>query len=105
MRVPSGPRRSRHQNPSQGVTKSCVGPLHDLTGMRIRGDRGMGRLASQFFRTLRTELEYLDQATANRLGRQLTIPEIFEPGRPRWRSKIAGTQQIPHLVNIKHLTR
>jgi AraC-like DNA-binding protein len=45
-----------------------VGPLHNLTGMRIRGDRGAGRLASQFFRTLRTELEYLDQATASRLG-------------------------------------
>lgn len=45
-----------------------VGPVHNLTGMRIRGDRGAGRLASQFFRTLQEELNHLDEATATRLG-------------------------------------
>jgi len=45
-----------------------VGPLHNLTGVRIRGDRGAGRLASQFFLTLRTELDHLDEVTAARLG-------------------------------------
>ena len=32
-------------------------------------------------------------------------PEIFEPGRRRWRSKISGTRQTPHSSNTKHLTR
>jgi AraC-like DNA-binding protein len=45
-----------------------IGPLHNLTGTRIRGDHGAGLLASQFFRTLRAELEHLDEATATRLA-------------------------------------
>ena len=45
-----------------------ISSLHNLTGMRIRGDCGAGRLASEFFRTLQIELEHLDPATASRLG-------------------------------------
>ena len=45
-----------------------LGSPHALTGTRIRGDSGAGRLASHFFRSLQQELDGLDQIEADRLG-------------------------------------
>lgn len=52
----------------RAALQNRVGPLHNLTGVRIRGDGGAGRLASQFFLALQTELDHLNEAAAARLG-------------------------------------
>ncbi len=56
LKVPRRPMRSRY------------GPVEAFSGMRIPGDRGMGRVASRFLQSLPEALPSLDSASASRLA-------------------------------------
>lgn len=50
------------------LLKQKLGSIESLTGIRIPGDRGMGRIASVFLRSLPDELEHVDHSTGLRLS-------------------------------------
>jgi AraC-like DNA-binding protein len=51
---------------SRGLMRSRYGPIEGFSGLRIPGDRGMGRVASRFLQSLPENLAHMSPASASR---------------------------------------
>lgn len=52
----------------RGLMRSRYGPVEAFSGLRIPGDKGMGRVASRFLQSLPETLPHLNRASATRLA-------------------------------------